>query len=186
MRSIAHALLLTSLVAWPLQPLDDAVRGWILARRDEPTRATMEFVSAKSRLVLFGAAVAGLVAGPAGRAFVAELAIALVPVNLSVEGLKWTVARTRPDGDSHRRNSSFPSSHAANGFALAAVVTHRLRKLAIPAWIVATLVAYSRMVLDRHWLSDVLGSLVLALGGAWLAAWLLARWRSRKAAPREA
>ena len=172
--------LLATLAFWPLQPLDDAVHGWVAAHPSATTRVVMEGVTKYSRYVLFGAAGAGLFAGPAGRAFVTELAIALVPVNIAVEGLKWTVHRTRPDGDTNRRNSSFPSSHAANAFALAAVVTRRWKKLAIPAWLLAALVGAARMLLDRHWLSDVLGSLALALGGAWLAAWLVRRWRERK------
>ena len=175
--------LVCTLAFWPLQPLDDAVHRAVVAHPNAGTHATMEGVSNYSRYVLFGAAAAGLVAGPAGRAFVAELVVTLVPVNVAVEGLKWTVGRTRPDGDSHRRNSSFPSSHAANAFALAAVVTRRWRKAAIPVWLLALLVALSRILLDRHWLSDVLGSLVLALGGAWFAAWLLEKWRERRGAP---
>lgn len=180
MKPLAHVLLAASLVSWPLQPLDDAVHHWIVAHPHDGTRRAMEVVTSKSRLVLFGAAIVGLFTPP-GRVFVAELAIALVPVNLVVEGLKWTVGRTRPDGDSHRRNSSFPSSHAANAFTLAAVLTHRLRRAAIPAWILAAVVAFSRVYLDRHWVSDIAGSLLIALGGAWLAARLVERWRERRA-----
>ena len=168
------------LASWPLQPLDDAVHRAVVSHPDRGTRVAMEGVTKYSRWVLFGAAAGGLLAGPAGRAFVAELAIALVPVNLAVEGLKWTVHRTRPDGDTSRRNSSFPSSHAANAFLLAAVVTRHWRKLAIPAWLLAAVVGAARILLDRHWFSDVLGSLVLALAGAWLAAWTMAMWRARK------
>lgn len=170
-----------ALAFWPLGPIDDAVHHAVAANPSEGTRVAMEGVTKYSRYVLFGAAAAGLFAGPVGRTFVTELAVALVPVNLAVEGLKWTVNRTRPDGDTNRRNSSFPSSHAANAFALAAVVTRRMKRLAIPAWLLAALVGAARILLDRHWLSDVLGSLLVALGGVWLAAWLLARWRERKA-----
>lgn len=180
MRPLAHVLLIANLLAWPLQPLDDAVHRWVVAHRHDGTRRAMEVVTSRSRLVLYGAAIAGLFTAP-GRVFVAELAVALVPVNLVVEGLKWTVGRTRPDGDTHRRNSSFPSSHAANAFALAAVLTHRFRKwAAIPAWILAAVVAFARVYLDRHWVSDIAGSLLIGLGGAWLAAWVVARWRERR------
>ena len=181
MKPLAHLLLAASLVTWPLQPIDDAVQRWVHSHRHDGTRQAMEVVTSKSRLVLFGAMLVGLFTPP-GRVFVAELALALVPVNLAVEGLKWTVGRTRPDGDSHRRNSSFPSSHAANAFALAAVLTHRFRKwVAIPAWILAAVVAFSRIYLDRHLVSDIAGGLLIALGGAWLAAWAVERWRERRA-----
>lgn len=178
--TLPRLALLAALALWPLQPLDDALHRWVVAHPSAGTRVAMEGVTKYSRWVLVGAAVAGVFAGPTGRVFVTELAIALVPVNVAVEGLKWTVHRTRPDGDTNRRNSSFPSSHAANAFALAAVVTRRYRAIAIPAWVLAAVVGAARILLDRHWLSDVLGSLLLALGSAWLAAWLLAKWEARK------
>ena len=136
----------------------------------------MRLASDKSRVVLIAGGALALFAGSAGRAFVLESAIALVPVNVAVEGLKWCVGRTRPDGDTNRRNSSFPSSHAANAFAVAMVLARRFRRATIPAWIAAGIVAYSRLYLDRHWLSDVVCSLALGVGSALLAAWLLRRW----------
>ena len=184
MSPIARALVLVGLLAWPLQSLDDTMRAWVLTHQHPGTRQAMEVVSSKSRVLLIGGAVVGLFAGPAGRAFVAELAVALVPANLAVEGLKWSVWRTRPDGDRHRRNSSFPSSHAANAFTMAAVLTRCWPRSALPAWLLAALVAFSRLYLNRHWLSDVLGSALLALACAWLAAVVLKRGRERREAPR--
>lgn len=179
----ARFALAVLLLAWPLQPLDDAVRTFVQSHRSDSWQRPMEVVSGKSRAVLVVGAAAAVVSGTAGRAFAAEAAVALVPVNLAVEALKWTVNRERPDGDRHRANSSFPSSHAANAFTVAAVLARRYRwRGGIPGWALAALVAYSRMYLDRHWFSDVLGALVLALAAAPLAAWLLERWRTRKAA----
>ncbi len=181
---IARALLLGLLVAWPLQAMDDAMRAWVQAHQDPGMHMFMGAVSSKSRVVLIGGAVLGLAAGVSGRAFVADAVVALLPVNGVVEGLKWTVARTRPDGDTNRRNSSFPSSHAANAFTMAAVLTRRWPKSAVPAWLAAALVAFSRLYLDRHWLSDVLFSALLALAGAWCSAWLRRKWRERSDAKR--
>ena len=127
----------------------------------------------RARVVLFAGGAVALLSGSSGRAFVLESVAALLPVNVAVEGLKWTVDRTRPDGEHRRSNSSFPSSHAANAFTLAAVLTRRWRRAAIPAWLAATFVAISRVYLDRHWLSDVAFALVLGVGGAWLASWFL-------------
>jgi membrane-associated phospholipid phosphatase len=182
MRS-GEAILLAVALAWPLQPLDDAVRAWMRSHQQPVVRSGMEFVSKQSRPALIAATVIGLVAGPAGRACVAEGVAALVPVNLAVEGLKWTVNRTRPDGDTNRKNSSFPSSHAANAFTAAAVIVRRFAHagpaVAIPAWVAAATVAFSRMYLDRHWLSDCLGAALLAWGGAWLAVRIMQRLGSR-------
>lgn len=179
-RAVALALLLS----WPLQPVDDAVRAWVLAHRPPAFRSGMQVVSDRARLVLIAGSAVALVSGPAGRAFVGEAALALVPVNLAVQAIKWGVARPRPDGDRNRANSSFPSSHAANAFTVALVLMRRWRRAAIPAALVALTVAFSRMVLDRHWFSDILGALLLAVAGVWLTAWGLARWRERKDAAR--
>jgi len=169
------ALALT-LLTWPLQGMDDAVRDWMRDNQSPAARKIMEWVSSKSRAILIGGAVLGLVSGKAARYTLAETAIALVPVNLVVEGLKWTVGRERPDGDTHRKNSSFPSSHAANAFAVAFVVGRRYSRAAIPLVLFAGLVAFSRMYLDRHWLSDVLFALALGWAGAWLAGRLMDWW----------
>ncbi len=172
--------LLLGLLSWPLQPMDDAVRDWMRANQSPGTRRMMEVVSSRSRAALVAGVVVGLVTGRAGRMCLIETALALVPVNVAVEGLKWTVNRERPDGDRNRKNSSFPSSHAANAFAVAFVVGRRYDRAAIVLLLAALLVAFSRMYLDRHWASDVTGSLILAWGGAWLADRAMAWWSSRR------
>ena len=178
--NLSRIVLVLGLLSWPLQSMDDAVRDWMRANQSPGTRKVMEVVSSKSRAVLIAGAVLGLVASPAARMCLAETALALVPVNLAVEGLKWTVNRERPDGDRHRKNSSFPSSHAANAFAVALVVGRRYDRTAIVLLFAAALVAFSRMYLDRHWMSDVIGSLLLAFGGAWLAGRVMAWWGERR------
>jgi membrane-associated phospholipid phosphatase len=174
--------LLAVALAWPGQPIDDAARAWVQSHRAPALEAPMRFASDRSRIVLLAGGAVALFAGPPGRAFALETVAALLPVNAAVESIKWCVGRTRPDGDTNRRNSSFPSSHAANAFAVAAVITRRWRRAAIPAWLAALTVALSRLYLDRHWLSDVAFALVLGVGGAWLAAWFMRR-RQRPSEP---
>jgi membrane-associated phospholipid phosphatase len=175
-----RVLLLSALATWPGQPIDDAARAWVQAHRSPVLEAPMRFASDRSRIVLVAGGAAALLAGTAGRAFVLETAVALLPVNAVVEALKWGVNRTRPDGDTNRRNSSFPSSHAANACAIAAVLSRRWRRWAIPAWLAASFVAASRVYLDRHWLSDVVFAAVLGVGGAWLASYVMASIQRRK------
>lgn len=176
-------LVILLLAVWPLQGMDDLARHWVQSQRTPTNEQVMQVVSSKSRAALVVGAAAAALSGVAGRAFVGELAIALVPVNLAVEGLKYAVGRVRPDGDAHRRNSSFPSSHAANAFTVAAVAGRRSRNWGLVLWPLATLVGYSRMLLDRHWASDVLGGCFIALAGAWFAAQVLAWWAHRKPVP---
>lgn len=182
--SVRAATLIVFALSWPLQPIDDAARAWVISQRRSELDAPMRWISQGSRPLLYALAAAGLLSGAAGRVVVFETVVALVPVNLLVEGLKWTVGRTRPDGDTRRKNSAFPSSHAANAFAVATVIARRWPRWLLPVSLFAASVAFSRMYLDRHWLSDIMGSALVGVGGALLAAWLLRRWqRARGAIP---
>lgn len=160
---IARLLAAALLVAWPLQSLDDAARQAVLETRSPALGAVAEPLSKYSRSALALSAVAGLLAGGAARAVALEAVLALVPVNLAVEGLKRLTYRARPDGEHRRSNAAFPSSHSANAFAVATVLARRWRRAAVPAFALAAAVAWSRVYLDRHWLSDVLAGAALAI-----------------------
>ncbi len=175
----SQSLALALLLAWPLQPIDDAARAWVLGIRSPWLDPVMHAASERAPVLLPVTLAVSVAAGPPGRAFFGEAACALIPVNLAVEGLKWAVDRTRPDGGHNRRNSSFPSSHAANAFVLAILIARRWRRWAIPAGLAAATVAFSRLYLDRHWLSDVLGAAALAALGSWGAVELMHRVRAR-------
>ena len=178
--TLRTALLLVLTLVWPLQSLDDSARAWVQAHRRPEWESTVRLVSDGSRPFLFILAAGALVSGTAARAAVLDAAVALIPVNLTVEGLKWTLGRVRPDGDGHRRNSAFPSSHAANAFAIASVIAYRWRRAALPFGLFAVAVAYSRMYLDRHWLTDVTGGALIGVGGALLGVWLVNQWRASR------
>ncbi len=180
---IARALFALALVAMPLQALDDAVRADAQAARRPWLEAPMRAVSNGSRPVLVVGAAAALLSGAAGRALVAEGAVALVPVNLAVEAIKWTTWRARPDGTRRHNNAAFPSSHAANAFAVAVVLARRWRHAAWWAFPYAALVAWSRVYLNRHWLTDVVAGAVL---GALVAWWTVSAWRAWRARARQA
>ena len=164
----ARACALLVLAAWPGQPLDDGARAWVQAHRAHALEASMHAASDQSRTALLIGEAVALVSGPAGRAFALESAIALVPVNAVVETLKWCVNRTRPDGSRDRKNSSFPSSHAANAAALAWILAKRWPRASALFWIAAAAVAWSRIYLNRHFLSDVLVGVMIGVASSWV------------------
>jgi membrane-associated phospholipid phosphatase len=78
--------------------------------------------------------------------------------------LKYTTRRERPD---HSSKNSFPSGHASDTFAFATALERHLGwHYAVPAYILSSYVAISRLPANRHWLSDaVFGSAVGIIAG---------------------
>jgi undecaprenyl-diphosphatase len=85
----------------------------------------------------------------------------------------YSVARIRPP-----RGNSFPSAHAANNFAVAAVCAAFFRRWGWLLLLPAGLVAYSRVYVGSHWQLDVVVSSLLGLGiGLLVVAAIEALWR---------
>lgn len=81
-----------------------------------------------------------------------------------VQGLKFSVRRTRPNGSKY----SFPSGHAAATFAFASVLERHLGyRFAWPTVVVATYVATSRLHDNVHYLSDVVFGAALGTTVGW-------------------
>ncbi|NOT34023.1 MAG: phosphatase PAP2 family protein [Candidatus Eisenbacteria bacterium] len=181
MNRIAILVLLIGSMLTPIEQLDLAFQRWAQASREPWMEPAMQGATRIGRpenvmVVLLGVALFG---GPAGPVIARHAITVLLPVNLVVEATKYTVGRTRPDGDSKRRNSSFPSSHAANAFAVAWVVAARWRRAAWPAFVVAVLIAGSRIYLNRHFLSDVVAGSLIGVGVAFaVGRWLQVRGES--------
>jgi undecaprenyl-diphosphatase len=58
---------------------------------------------------------------------------------------------------------SFPSGHSATAFACATVIAWASPRLAVPAFVLAALVAWSRVYVGVHWPLDVLGGSALGV-----------------------
>lgn len=82
---------------------------------------------------------------------------ALTGTAVTIVGLKYVTNRKRPEGETNRGNSSFPSGHTGGAFALAAIFGEKYPKIKFAGYTIASLVGLSRIYLGRHYPSDVLG-----------------------------
>ena len=73
---------------------------------------------------------------------------------------------------------SFPSAHAANSFAMATVASWGYRRLAPLFYVVAALVAYSRIYVGLHYPLDAVGGALLGILLGRLSIWVVVRLRA--------
>jgi len=113
-----------------------------------------------------------------------KLAIVLILVAIVSQGLKALIYRERPfithpfiEKLSEAGSSSFPSGHTLEAFAIAAAISLLIskKKIVIPVYIWAILVAYSRMALGVHYPSDVLAGIIIGTFIGWVVPWIFQR-----------
>lgn len=75
-------------------------------------------------------------------------------------------------------NSSFPSGHTLEGFAVAVAFSILVpkRKFYIPVFMWASVVAYTRTALGVHYPSDVLGGMIIGSFIGWIVPWLINKY----------
>ena len=169
-------VLAASMVA-PAESLDWNVQRRVQAGRAPGLDRVMETLTdlTKPQVILGGLLFVAAFGGPAGPAVARHALYALVPTNAVVELTKWTVDRHRPEGSHKRSNASFPSSHAANAMAVAGVLGWHWRRAAPFLWGLGLTVAWSRVYLNRHFLSDIVIGALIGLAFAWLVTREVAR-----------
>ncbi len=91
----------------------------------------------------------------------------------TVGGLKFIVERPRPDGS---ENNSFPSGHAAKSF-MSATMLHkeygwRSPWFSIGAYTVASVSTVSRILNNKHWMTDLVGGAAIGIGSVHLGYYL--------------
>jgi len=96
------------------------------------------------------------------------------PSHVSMDGLNLLV----PKGGKW----SMPSNHAANIFALAVVLSYFYDRIKIPLFILASLIALSRVYVGVHYPSDVIVGGLLGYAIGWLAitSWVIIKMRELK------
>jgi undecaprenyl-diphosphatase len=104
-------------------------------------------------------------------AYGVAMALAGAAAGISVQIVKYTAGRTRPElwlGPFHHARAaatSFPSGHTVGAFALAGVLmlASPSRTMRVVAFLLALSVAVSRVLAFRHWTSDVLASAAIGM-----------------------
>jgi undecaprenyl-diphosphatase len=104
------------------------------------------------------------------------LAVTLIMVPIASQGLKYFIDRERPfitypfiEKLTTGGDSSFPSGHTMEAFALAAALSllFSRKKIVIPVYIWASMVAYSRMALGVHYPSDIFAGMLIGTFIGW-------------------
>lgn len=182
----AFAMLAEEVGEQETAPFDAAVRAWTLAHHPAalvPVFAAFTWAGSTPVIGTAAALVAlWLWRTRGGRVAAAAVATPLVALAV-ISALKVAFHRTRPPGaflDPRLARAlyySFPSGHSTGSMAIALTLAYVLaRERVVPRWTLAlalafgVLVGLSRIYLDVHWATDVIGGwavgVALAAGGA--------------------
>ncbi len=93
------------------------------------------------------------------------VAVVFVVTNAVTLGLKYLIARPRPSdlGITPESEPSFPSGHTSNAFSFATALSYYHRKAAPLLFAWALLVAFSRVFLGLHYITDLLGGAAVGI-----------------------
>ena len=175
---------------------DNAVRTWVFAHRPAPLLSIFSWVTtigSVSPMVVY-AIIGAFVLWLRGRPLVASTVLVAPAAAVVVYlGLKNVFMRTRPSGIGNvfEGTYSFPSAHATTSAAICCTLAYVFwRERLVPgavailfAVLVPVLVGTSRVYLDVHWATDVLGGWSAGLFIAALSAGLYntsRRYRARR------
>lgn len=102
------------------------------------------------------------------RMFVSDV-FSVAAMAATVNGIKYTVSRPRPDGS---QNNSFPSGHTATAFMTATMLHkeygHRSPWFSIGGYTAAAITGVSRIMNNKHWMTDVMTGAAIGIGSVHL------------------
>jgi membrane-associated phospholipid phosphatase len=155
-----------------LASIDRAVRNVVIAHRSSGGTTffgVVSWLAAKPALIVLTIIVGWLLTRRTG--VVVLIALCAIASAEFVDLLKMGFRITRPPGGMLVRTSfAFPSGHTSGVVAIATLLSYvavRQRKAIWPviagSVLVVILVAISRVYLDMHWISDVLGGVLIGM-----------------------
>jgi len=138
-----------------LSPIVIALCCTIFAAPKANAGSVSDFISGPGTAIYLGTGVTLplLTDGKSGGQHALRTLDSLVTSGLICEGLKQVIHVKRPDNNG---NDSFPSCHATAAFAIAAMQSHYHPRYALLWYAGASVIAYSRVDLNRHRWTDVL------------------------------
>ncbi len=162
-----------------IDALDHAAMDWLHAHAHDalltPVMRVFSSAWAFSWLIVGIAVWLIWKGGDKGRILlVTSLLLVLVTDQVAASLIKPLVARPRPYGGGS--SYSFPSVHAANIAAQATLFARFYPRITIAFAVMALLVGYSRVYLEKHYPSDVIGGFFIGMTLGALAAWAALRW----------
>lgn len=174
---IGAAAVTTTVLAFD-QPIREASQRSRTTSRDDVATFIQRFGQEYSWAVMGAFAVAGwgFDDSTSRRVVVDAVSASLIATGILTTSLKHSVGRYRPDetaatwyAQPFSGRVSFPSGHATQAFALAAVVSAHYRQpwVRVTSFFIAGCVGFARIQLNKHYASDVVfGALVgTAVGG---------------------
>lgn len=172
-------------------PLDDAVRAWFLAHQNPTVYKIMYAITSigsPTVMVLLAIAAGAWFYRRRGPSRAGVVIAAPAAGGLLSTGVKLLYGRPRPAGATllNEHTFSFPSGHAATSAAVVVTLCYVLAREQMISWRAAIIVGgsvplaigLSRLYLDVHWTTDVLGGWTIGLFVAGISAALYERLRS--------
>ena len=172
-------------------PFDSAVRAWFLAHQNPviyKIAYAITWLGAPTMMIILATAAGAWFYHRSGRSKAGIMVAAPAAGGLLSGGIKLLYGRARPAGAAvfNEYTFSFPSGHAATSAAVMVTLCYVLAREQIISWPTAIvvggsvplLVGISRLYLDVHWTTDVVGGWAVGLVVAAMSAALYERFRS--------